>query len=766
MNVAAIRQIRASINYPSFLNATIFQHKLAKMGFLFLAYFSTARLGATLFNLTANGSALIWPPAGISIAALYLGGYSYWPAIALGSLLNSIYNGSPVITAVTIALANTLQAAAGAYILKRFRFDKKISALKDMLLIILVGFVATTIAPTLGLAVATWDIGFEISSLGSRWVVWWLGGLFSVVILTPLLISWIGPVRIGNRKRFFEGLLAVGILSFLYYMLFWTTTTSFLGISLVYLMIMPLFWIALRLGTKQTALAIFLLATMMLSSIFLGPRNLPVERLDSALKQGELFVMIISFIFLILAAISDERKKNSEMLKEHVKQLENALETIRQHALQDALTALPNRKALEERFLLSRSMAMRHQHKLAVLFLDLDQFKNVNDTLGHNVGDLVLKEAADRLKNSVRDLDTVARLGGDEFIIVLSEIQSNTDIELVADKILQAFRVPMYVQNHIINTSASIGVAVYPDSGETIDSLLKNADIALYRAKDRGRNRFMFYDLEMKNRLHAKISLEKDLKVAIEKNQLRLEYQPIIDLQTDKVQGAEALLRWDHPILGPLKPNDFIPLAEDTGLILPIGNWVLKRACKQIAQWKKDGMGIAVSVNISSKQLNGTNLVENIAKVIKKYEINPNCLELEITESIAMQNPVHTGKQLEDLVRMGVSITMDDFGTGYSSLSYLKGLYLQKLKIDRSFVKDVIVDPQDEVIIRTIVSMGHTLGLKVCAEGIETNEQKQILQLLGCDSGQGYYICRPIDGDELIKKFRHQAMPLPVALGA
>ncbi|MBX4188090.1 MAG: bifunctional diguanylate cyclase/phosphodiesterase, partial [Candidatus Doudnabacteria bacterium] len=334
-------------------------------------------------------------------------------------------------------------------------------------------------------------------------------------------------------------------------------------------------------------------------------------------------------------------------------------------------------------------------------------------------------------------------------IVILSEINDYDDIEKVAQKILGLFQTPINIKNYEHEISTSIGISVYPDIGEDMDVLLRSADIALYRAKDRGRDRYQFFDEDMKQDLHKKLSLEKDLRSAIRLQQLKLLYQPYIDLKTNKVVGAEALIRWDHPTLGLLSPNEFISLAEETGLIITIGNWVIKKACKQIRAWKKLGNPLSVSINLSAKQLAGNNLVNSIRESLDTYNVEPKYLELEITESIAMQNKEQTSSKLKELVDMGMSITMDDFGTGYSSLSYLKGFHVQKIKIDQSFVKDVNRDPQDAAIVRTIISMGHTLGLKVCAEGIETTKQKNFLTAVNCDAGQGFLVCKPVEAEKL-----------------
>ena len=728
------------------------KEKLPQLAFLFLAYLSTARFGNLIFQNIDQGPALIWPAAGISIAGLYLSGYSIWPAVTFASLLTNYLNGSSITVSIIIALANTAQALVGAHILKTFGFERRLDRLWDILVLFMTAFLASAVSPTLGLAGVAVFSNVSQNSLPASWVSWWMGGVLSVTVLTPLITSWIDSIHIPKRRKTIEATAAFLTIAGINYILFFTQHNTLAGIPLVYTTLLPLFWICLRFKPKYVVIGVFLTTILSISGVLYGyERNLtPESEVGVQLMSIEVFSIIISMIFYILSAVYAERKKAERNLKDYVMQLEQALETIRQHALHDILTGLPNRKSMEERFGVTKSLATRHGHKVAMLFLDLDQFKNVNDTLGHSVGDMVLKEVSSRLQNSIRQVDTVARLGGDEFIIILSEIQQTQDIENVAQKVLQSFNEPLSILEHEIQTSTSIGIAVYPEAGEDINDLLRSADIALYRAKDKGRNQYQFYDLDMKNQLHAKISLEHDLRHAIDNQQLRLVYQPYVDIQTDKIKGVEALIRWNHPILGLLSPKDFIPLAEDTGLINQIGLWVLNRACKQIKQWKKQGILLPVSINLSAKQFFGNNLVESIANALEKYELSPADLDLEITETVAMQT-MYTSDQLQELVRMGVSISMDDFGTGYSSLGSIRTLYLNRLKIDKAFVNNLMKDPQDEAIIKTIISMGHTLGLRICAEGIETVEQKEILKGLGCDSGQGYLFYKPMEGVDIVK---------------
>ncbi len=728
-----------------------------KFGILFFAYLLTARLGSTLFFATNNGQALIWPPAGIAVAGLFLGGFRLWPAIILAALTNSIINSSPIGLAIPGGIGHTLQAFTATYILKRFQFSQSLSRLRDTLLLFMVAFFISGIGPLFTQATGVLFYNYEWSFAYTRFLTVWLGGLISIVLITPLITSWWGVRPKFQKKDFLEGLAVYALLGVTTYSMFWLGKSSVLGISLVYFLLLPLFWLSLRFHSRYITLSLFLVTVVEVAGLFYGKLTFEGDALGRRLMQIELFTLILCAIYYILATVSNERKNVTQTLQNHIKQLEDALETIRQHALHDGLTGLQNRKALEERFDLARSMAIRHDQKLGLLFLDLDQFKTINDTLGHSVGDDVLRKIANRLKNSVRAIDTVARFGGDEFIIVLGEVNSETEIETVASKILQTIAAkPVKVGDHIVPLRTSVGVAIFPEAGEDLDTLLKCADMALYRAKDKGKNCYQFYNQEMKHQLHTKISLEQALRKAVENQEMHLVYQPYVDLKTDKIMGVEALIRWNHPQFGLLEPNQFIGIAEESGHIIPIGNWVMNRACQQARQWKMVGINLPISVNLSLLQFYSSNLAGTIAAALGRHDLKPTDLELEITETVAMENKAYTNQHLSELAEMGISLTMDDFGTGYSSLSNIKGLKVKKIKIDKSFVHDVIYDKHDETIIKTIISMGKALGLKVCAEGIETTQQKELLKEIGCEMGQGFLMCKPLEASEFVSWLQNQ----------
>ncbi|MGX2040203.1 EAL domain-containing protein [Methylocaldum sp. MU1018] len=442
------------------------------------------------------------------------------------------------------------------------------------------------------------------------------------------------------------------------------------------------------------------------------------------------------------------------------KQYEASIEYLATH---DALTRLPNRTLLSDRLSQALAHARRTERLLALLFLDLDRFKDVNDSFGHALGDALLQAVAERLQSSVREGDTVARQGGDEFLILLSDLDRVEDIERVAIKILRALARPFVIEGRELFMSGSIGASVYPADGEDMDTLLKHADTAMYRIKEEGGSGFRFYAREMSQRAIERIKMESALRRALEQRQFELFYQPKIELTGGKIIGSEALIRWRHPDLGLILPSRFIPMAEETGLIHAIGSWALKTACSQSKAWQEAGLSsFDVAVNLSARQLKRGNLVNLVAETLRETGLEGRYLELELTETMVMHDPERFIPILEELKQLGVKLSVDDFGTGYSSLSYLKRFPFDRLKIDQSFVRDIATDANDAVIVQTVISLGHTLGLKVIAEGVETLEQLTFLCRHRCDDMQGYYSSRPVTAEQFGRLLReNRRLPLP-----
>jgi len=436
-----------------------------------------------------------------------------------------------------------------------------------------------------------------------------------------------------------------------------------------------------------------------------------------------------------------------------ITQRKNDEERLNYLASFDSLTGLPNRTLFYDRLSQVTSRAARTHNAVAVLFLDLDRFKNINDTFGHNFGDLLLKSVAVRLKNCIREGDTVARLGGDEFIVILDAMASPDLTYLVADKILTALSKPFSLQEREIFITASIGIAVYPDDGENYETLVRNADIAMYRAKEEGKNNYQIYSPTLNAKISERLRLENGLRHAVERGEFILFYQPKIDLVSGKIIGAEALIRWQQPKSKKMiLPGKFIPLAEEVGLILPIGEWVLKTACAQNMAWQTAGLPpLDVAVNLSAIQFQQKDLSNIIASTLKQTGLDPKYLELEITESIIMKSADSAEMTLRDLNAIGVEISIDDFGSGYSSLGYLQRFPVTKLKIDRTFVRDVSTNPDDKRLVEVIITLAHSLNLKIVAEGVETEEQLQYLRSVGCDQVQGHVFSKPLPAEEMTR---------------
>ena len=429
--------------------------------------------------------------------------------------------------------------------------------------------------------------------------------------------------------------------------------------------------------------------------------------------------------------------------------LETANKQLRHLATHDALTGLPNRVLMDDRISQSIVLAERQRQNFAVMLLDLDRFKLVNDSLGHRAGDELLKEVARRLKGVVRDVDTVVRLGGDEFVVIVTPGPERDVAQRAAARIIEAMQAPVRVAGVEVHTSPSIGIAFYPDDAATVENLVAHADAAMYAAKQRGRNNFQCFTPGMNTASHDKVRLESDMRVALEQKQFEVHYQPKVNTETGVMHGAEALLRWTHPVRGPISPAEFIPIAEECGLIATIGAWVMREACRQARAWQLAGLPqLRVAVNLSPSQFRQGNIVSMIRDALDAAGLEPRFLEVELTETTVMTDPEESIAILERLSKMGVLVSVDDFGTGYSSMSYLRRFPIDKLKIDRSFINEVMSRPDDASIVRAIVSLAHSLRLKVVAEGVESTEQLDFLRKIGCDQYQGFHFSKALPASQ------------------
>jgi diguanylate cyclase (GGDEF)-like protein/PAS domain S-box-containing protein len=418
-------------------------------------------------------------------------------------------------------------------------------------------------------------------------------------------------------------------------------------------------------------------------------------------------------------------------------------------AQHDSLTDLPNRMLLNDRLNQALALAHRHQKKLALLFLDLDRFKSINDSLGHAIGDRLLQSVAERLLSCVRSSDTVSRQGGDEFVILLAEVTQPADAAVTAEKILLALSMPYRIAQQDLHLAASIGVVTYPNDGTEAKTLLRHADLAMYRAKDSGRNTYRFFEPDMNGHTADRQSLESGLHRAIERREFVLHYQPMMRLDTGELTGVEALVRWCHPQRGLVLPAQFVPMAEESGFIAAIGRWVLHEACRQTREWRAAGLPpLRMAINVSTVELRGKGFVESVGGILEEHGLMPRDLELELTETFLMRDSNSTAAALRSLNTLGVRIALDDFGTGYSSLSHLKRFPIDTLKIDRSFVHDLATDAEDASIVSAVIGMGKGLQIRVVAEGVETLEQLAFLRKQGCPEGQGHYFGRPVSARE------------------
>jgi diguanylate cyclase (GGDEF)-like protein len=480
-----------------------------------------------------------------------------------------------------------------------------------------------------------------------------------------------------------------------------------------------------------------------------------LEKADEATKIAEAEAEKNRELNLTLEQKVLERTKELQSAMEEMQFINDKIEHLATH---DVLTGLPNRLMFSQLLNHAIQVARRYKRQFAVLFIDLDRFKIINDTLGHEAGDQLLKEIASRFKQTLRTADvvgrpgednTVGRLGGDEFVILIEEVSELNQVEIVAHKILNTAIKPIVLMGEECRVTASIGISMYPTDGKDEQTLMKNADIAMYFAKEEGKNNYQFYSKDIKSQSIERFSIETNMRLALERKEFSLQYQAKLNVKTSAITGVEALLRWQNPYLGSVTPTQFIPVAEETGLIIPLGRWVIKTVCAQNVAWQRQGLPpVCVSVNLTLRQLMDENLLEDIKSALNDSGMAPNLLELEISESMIMHNPAHLMTVLTDIKKMGVRLALDDFGTGYSSLAHIRHFPIDTLKVDRSFMRNIPRDSEDKAIIEAIINMGKTLSLTVVAEGVETQEQEDYLREHICDEMQGFYFSRPIAADQ------------------
>ncbi len=506
-----------------------------------------------------------------------------------------------------------------------------------------------------------------------------------------------------------------------------------------------------RLTTRQFALLCVFSIVLYSAMVGLLALNRPETlNLRAELLHGLVLAGVLPWFAVVGGQISALRRR----LRATNRELEQSLQQIEHIATRDDLTGLPNRALFNQYLAHAIAQAKRNRTRLAVIFADLDRFKHVNDGLGHAAGDEALKQIAARLRGSFRQSDIVARLGGDEFVVLCENLASPVGLDQVLHKALSCCATPLSIQGQEFILTASFGISLYPDDAEDAATLMKNADMAMYRAKEHGRNNVQYYSAELREGAVHRLRMEAQLRRALEREEFVVHYQPKVSIATGRITGLEALVRWEHPESGLVGPDRFIPAAEENGLILPLGEWVLATACRQAAAWHARGRGVRVAVNLSARQFRAENLVRTVQVAAQNAALPTRLLELEITESLVMRDPSQAARLLEQLREMGVSLALDDFGTGYSSLSYLKRFPFNHVKVDRSFIRSLPDDPEDCAITQAIVAMAHSLELRVVAEGVEHIRQKEFLAHLGCDEMQGYLLSRPLPAPEVERLLR------------
>jgi len=753
------------------------------LAFLFVAaaYYGAARAAIALGVLPGN-IAPVWPATGVAVGSLIAGGWRLWPGVLAGELLANAGH-VPVLSNAGMAAGDVVEALAGAWLVTGLWQLRCFDRLRDVARFAGSMLATAAVGATGGVASLCAGGVLDRHHLGTSWLTWWAGDLLGCLVVVPLLLSSrVRPVRAGpgsGRPVPFGGdpeVLVVVAAAGAALALFDA------GANAPYLLLAVVAWGAVRLAPRRAAAVVAATSALAVVRTAAGAGPFVRAAATQSLLVLDAFVAVLALTGLVIAAAVRERDlarrdleaANRRLAVRDRRQVHDLLESqaeLAHQALHDSLTGLPNRAALARRLSLALERYGRHGGGVAVLFVDLDRFKVVNDSRGHAAGDELLVAAAARLQRAVGGPDSVARFGGDEFVVIRDGPAARAEARAVADRIAGAFAEPFVLAGEEVFLSVSIGVAVAAP-GTSADGLLSDADAAMYRAKEGGRSRCEFFDEAMRVAAAARLQTESALHRAAERDELRLAYQPVVDIATGRVVGLEALVRWQHPRLGLLGPAAFVPLAEDTGLIVPIGEWVLHEALRQWSRWRQHagGQPFTLAVNLSARQLRDPHLAAMVRDALERYGIGPWELCLELTESSFMADIEHHGRTLSELQALGVQLAIDDFGTGYSSLTYLQRFPVTVLKIDRSFVRGLGLDAADEAIVESVVHLAHALGLRVVAEGVECADQIAALHRLGCDVVQGYYLARPAPAaeiDEMLGAVRPErlapAEPAPAA---
>src|ERR1700730_7895000 len=840
--------------------------------------------GSSTASLGWEGAPPSYLPVGLTLALLLCGGRRYVPAVFVSSVVAAVVNyHRPIFSWCGLpgSIAIYLGYVGAAAILRRlWRIDPKLGTLRDVGRYIVISLGAAMLSALFGVLTLLGDGRIGRSDVLRAAAGWWATDALAIITFTPFLLVYVAPLvgrwlRSGSESRLsaagrarasateiLELTAQSGFVVFAIWFVFGYAPA--IPYQPLYLLFVPVIWIAVRRGLPGAILATFAISIGMtfaawitqahsgslpklqlamsalgLTGLCLGAVVTERTRAERAIRESEkryrlLFERNLAGVFrttlagrvvecnqatacmfgydspeevmavpvanlydtasdreALLTKLKSEKSVTNHEMKCRRKNGDSAWavlnvslvdddsgiasivegtlvditerkvaeQRVQSLAYYDALTGLPNRILLRDRLSKALATARRQKHKVALLFFDLDRFKIINDSLGHSVGDLLLQDVAERLKSCTREEDTVARLGGDEFLIVLTHVNDIPGAAVSAERFMDAMTTRFVIQGHSLSIGCSLGISIFPEHGADSETLIKHADAAMYSAKDIGGNNFQFFTADMNAQAVERLTLENGLRLALDKKELFLMYQPQMNIATGKISELEALLRWQHPVLGLVPPDKFIRIAENSGLIVPIGEWVLRTACSQARRWQDEGLpAVAVAINVSAVQFRQQGFCELIRRVLRETGLAPHYLELELTESLLLGNADVTLSVLQELKAMGLTLAIDDFGTGYSSFSYLKRFPVSKLKIDRSFVRAVALNPDDAAITTAVISMAKSLNLKVIAEGVEDEAQMSFLRAHQCDEIQGYYFSKPLAVDKVAEKLRGEAV--------
>ncbi|HEV8601380.1 MAG TPA: EAL domain-containing protein [Patescibacteria group bacterium] len=696
-------------------------------------YFAAAKLGLSL-AVSVKQVTLIWPPTGLALATLLLFGYRLWPGIFIGAFAANAVTSEPATVALGIAFGNTLAAIAGTYLLNRFKFQRVFEQLTCIFKFLILGvLLSPMVSATLGSLSLVWSGLIMRQDYWHTWLTWWIGDGMGILIVTPLLLVWFRKEnRILLRKNYQEAIILCLFIFAIGWYVFISNLTASARAYLVFPFIM---WATIRFRQMGAASANFIIAFIAVWATTFNHGPFASPSVETSLVHSLLFMFVFTITALFASAV--------------VTQGQQAKQQVLYQSYHDNLTDLPNRFSFEGQVNLMLEKMRIHKDPFAILMVDIDRFKLINDSLGHKSGDELLKKTAKRLEKNLPPDSILARMGGDEFVIATPEFEDADTAVSLSKKIIQAFQHPFLLDGQEIYSSVSLGIASYPHDGEDATSLLRNAYAALDRVKQTGRNSYLFYTRSLNAAAAQQLALETALRRAFTNGELEVHFWPQIEIDSGKIIKNEALLRWRHPTRGLIVADNFIHLAEITGLILPIGQWVMETAIQQTARWQKAGIGVGIAINVSALEFQRKDFVTIIKDLLKKSGLKPESVTLELTERILLENSESVVKTLNDLKDLGMQISIDDFNTGYSSLNYIKQFPIDTLKIDRSFVSGLPHKRDDCAIAKTIIDLGRSLKKNVVAEGVETMAQLRFLYENNCNRVQGYLFSEPIPAEPM-----------------